>query len=93
MCCPRTHLCENGANSNAFVPERAAACDAMAAYLNTYANRAKTQTNPAAKELLETIERKQSNLCVSVDVTSSKDFLAIIDAVGPYVSLIKASLC
>jgi len=65
----------------------------MAAYLNTYANRANTQINPAAKELLETIERKQSNLCVSVDVTSSKDFLAIIDAVGPYVSLIKASLC
>jgi orotidine-5'-phosphate decarboxylase len=67
--------------------------DAMAAYLNTYTNRAKTQINPAAKELLETIERKQSNLCVSVDVTSSKDFLAIIDAVGPYVSLIKASPC
>jgi hypothetical protein len=65
----------------------------MAAYLNTYANRAKKHTNPAAKDLLETVERKQSNLCVSVDVTSSKDFLSIIDAVGPYVSLIKASIC
>jgi Orotidine 5'-phosphate decarboxylase / HUMPS family len=63
----------------------------MAAYLNTYADRSKTQVNPAAKELLETIERKQSNLCVSVDVTLSKDFLAIVDAVGPYISLIKAS--
>jgi hypothetical protein len=65
--------------------------DKMAAYLNTYADRAKNHTNPAAKALLETIERKQSNLCVSVDVTSSKDFLSIIDTVGPYVSLIKAS--
>jgi len=65
----------------------------MAAYLNTYANRAKKQVNPAAKELLETVERKKSNLCVSVDVPSSKDFLAIIDAVGPYVCLIKASPC
>lgn len=66
---------------------------AMASYLNTYADRAKNHINPAARHLLETIERKRSNLCVSVDVTSSKDFLSIIDAVGPYVSLIKASIC
>jgi orotidine-5'-phosphate decarboxylase len=65
----------------------------MASYLNTYADRAKNHINPAARHLLETIERKRSNLCVSVDVTSSKDFLSIIDAVGPYVSLIKASIC
>ena len=65
----------------------------MAAYLNTYANRAKKHANPAAKDLLETVERKHSNLCVSVDVTSPKDFLSIIDAVGPYVSLIKACIC
>ena len=64
----------------------------MPAYRRTYADRAKHHVNPAAKSLLETIERKQSNLCVSVDVTSSNDFLSIIDAVGPYVSLIKASL-
>jgi orotidine-5'-phosphate decarboxylase len=62
-----------------------------APYLDTYLNRAKKQVNPAAKELLETVERKKSNLCVSVDVTSSKNFLAIVDAVGPYVCLIKAS--
>lgn len=74
------------------MPDRAALPgDAMATYLNTYLNRAKKQVNPAAKELLETVERKKSNLCVSVDVISSKDFLAIIDAVGPYVCLIKAS--
>ena len=64
----------------------------MQAYRKTYADRAKCHLNPAAKSLLETVERKQSNLCVSVDVTSSKDFLSIIDAVGPYVSLIKASV-
>ncbi|KAI0307294.1 orotidine-5'-monophosphate decarboxylase [Multifurca ochricompacta] len=63
----------------------------MPIYLNTYADRAKNHTNPAAKDLLEVIERKQSNLCISVDVTSSKDFLNIIDTVGPYVSLIKAN--
>jgi len=64
----------------------------MAAYLTTYADRTKNHTNPAAKQLLEIVERKQSNLCVSVDVTSSKDFLSIIDTVGPYVSLIKTHI-
>jgi hypothetical protein len=64
----------------------------MQVYRRTYADRAKHHENPAAKSLLETIERKQSNLCVSVDVTSSSEFLSIIDAVGPFVSLIKASL-
>jgi len=55
----------------------------------SYADRAKKQKNPAAKALLETMERKRSNLCVSVDVTKTADFLRVIDAVGPYVCLIK----
>ncbi len=55
----------------------------------TYAQRATKYKNPAARLLLETIERKKSNLAVSVDVTKSEDFLAIIDAVGPLVCLIK----
>ncbi|KAG9218998.1 hypothetical protein CCMSSC00406_0001408 [Pleurotus cornucopiae] len=55
----------------------------------SYGQRAAKYTNPAAKELLLTMERKKSNLSVSVDVTNSRDFLAIIDAVGPYVCLIK----
>ncbi|KAG6854826.1 dihydroorotate dehydrogenase [Blastosporella zonata] len=50
----------------------------------TYAQRALKHTNPAAKALLETMERKKSNLAVSVDVTKTKDFLAIIDVVGPF---------
>ncbi|KAF8663381.1 hypothetical protein AX16_000956 [Volvariella volvacea WC 439] len=50
----------------------------------TYAQRADHHTNPAAKSLLQTMERKQSNLAVSVDVTKSQDFLSIIDAVGPF---------
>ncbi|KAK1230110.1 orotidine 5'-phosphate decarboxylase [Marasmius sp. AFHP31] len=53
-------------------------------HLQTYGSRAQKHANPAAKLLLETMERKQSNLAVSVDVTKSSDFLSIIDAVGPY---------
>ncbi|KAJ7276518.1 orotidine monophosphate decarboxylase [Mycena haematopus] len=61
-------------------------------YRQTYAQRALRHKNPAAKLLLETIERKQSNLAVSVDVTLAKDFLAIIDVVGPFVCLVKTHI-
>jgi len=57
----------------------------------TYSRRAVCHKNPAAKLLLEIIERKKSNLAVSVDVTKTDDFLAIIDAVGPLVCLIKVN--
>jgi hypothetical protein len=61
-------------------------------HLQTYNERAKKHSNKAAKALLEIMEEKQSNLSVSVDVTKSKDFLDIIEAVGPHVCLIKASV-
>jgi orotidine-5'-phosphate decarboxylase len=57
----------------------------------TYAQRAGNFSNVAAKQLLETMERKKSNLCVSVDVTKSSDFISVIDTVGPYVTLVKVS--
>ena len=57
----------------------------------TYAQRAKNFSNVAAKQLLETMERKRSNLCVSVDVTRSSDFISVIDTVGPYTALIKVN--
>lgn len=56
----------------------------------SYAQRAQNISNPSAKRLLEIMEQKKSNLCVSVDVTKKAHFLEIIDVVGPYVSLIKA---
>ncbi|OCB90879.1 orotidine-5'-monophosphate decarboxylase [Sanghuangporus baumii] len=58
----------------------------------TYGERAARHSNPAARSLLETIERKRSNLCVSVDVSKKANFLSVIDAVGPYACLIKVYL-
>jgi len=63
---------------------------APSAHLKSYGQRALKQTNPTAILLLETMERKKTNLAVSVDVTTSVDFLTIVDAVGPFVCLIKA---
>lgn len=56
----------------------------------TYAQRSRRHTNPAAKRLLDIIETKKTNLCVSVDVTKKEPLLSIVDAVGPYVCLVKA---
>ena len=58
----------------------------------TYAQRATRHPNPAAKALLETIERKRTNLSVSVDVTKREDFFRIVDIVGPYVCLVKVGV-
>jgi orotidine-5'-phosphate decarboxylase len=59
-------------------------------HLRTYGQRAAKHSNPAAQLLLQTIERKKSNLAVSVDLTITADFLKVIDAVGRFVCLIKA---
>jgi orotidine-5'-phosphate decarboxylase len=60
------------------------------AHLRSYGSRSLKHANPAARKLLETMDRKKSNLAVSVDVMKSREFIAIIDAVGPFVCLIKA---
>ena len=57
----------------------------------TYAERASSQVNPAAKRLLELMDRKQTNLCVSVDVTTTQEVLDIVKAVGPSVCMVKVS--
>jgi orotidine-5'-phosphate decarboxylase len=55
----------------------------------SYAERAKGHKIAVARTLFETIERKSTNLCVSVDVTDKASFLRIVDAVGPFCCLIK----
>ncbi|KAF8314758.1 orotidine-5'-phosphate decarboxylase [Clavulina sp. PMI_390] len=58
----------------------------------SYADREKNFENSAAKALLACMERKKSNLCVSVDVTKKDSVLRVVEAVAPYVCLIKAIL-
>jgi orotidine-5'-phosphate decarboxylase len=67
----------------------------MAAFTKkSYLERAKgfTGRNVAAMLLLQLMDEKQSNLCVSVDVTKTEDLLRIVDEVGPHVCLIKARI-
>ncbi|KAG9039583.1 orotidine 5'-phosphate decarboxylase [Tulasnella sp. JGI-2019a] len=58
----------------------------------SYGARAKAHKNPAAVALLELMEKKRTNLCVSVDVTKKENFLKIIDAAGPSVCLVKTHI-
>jgi len=57
----------------------------------SYAERARISQNPLTKRILEIIEKKKSNLCVSVDLIKKQEFLELIDKVGPYVCCIKVN--
>ncbi|KAJ3383728.1 orotidine 5'-phosphate decarboxylase [Lobulomyces angularis] len=48
---------------------------------STYAARSLLHKNPAAKALLNTIERKNTNLCIAADVTTKSELLIIADII------------
>ncbi|XP_073711157.1 uridine 5'-monophosphate synthase [Misgurnus anguillicaudatus] len=46
-------------------------------------------THPLAAQLLKIMEEKKTNLCVSADVTSSKELLDIASKLGPLICVLK----
>jgi orotidine-5'-phosphate decarboxylase len=57
----------------------------------SYGDRLPLHTNKCARDLLEIMDRKKTNLCVSVDVTTKAELLRIVKAVGPSVCSVKVS--
>jgi orotidine 5'-phosphate decarboxylase subfamily 1 len=55
----------------------------------TYAARIPHAVNPASRALLRIMETKQTNLCLSADVTSSARLLRLADELGPHICLLK----
>ncbi|XP_074550903.1 uridine 5'-monophosphate synthase [Halichoeres trimaculatus] len=56
----------------------------------SYGDRAKLpNVHPLASKLLNIMEEKQSNLCVSADVTSSEELLELADSLGPKMCMLK----
>uniref|UniRef100_A0A3B4B9D4 Uridine 5'-monophosphate synthase n=1 Tax=Periophthalmus magnuspinnatus TaxID=409849 RepID=A0A3B4B9D4_9GOBI len=56
----------------------------------SYAKRAKLpKIHPLASKLMNIMEEKQSNLCVSADVTSSEELLELADSLGSKICLLK----
>jgi Orotidine 5'-phosphate decarboxylase / HUMPS family len=57
--------------------------------MTSYEQKLAEANNPITKRLLSIILEKESNLCVSIDVTSPDELLSIAREVGPYVCIIK----
>ena len=55
----------------------------------TYGDRAILCTNTVAKVAFQLIEEKQTNLCLSVDLTKAADILRLVDEVGSEICILK----
>ncbi|ODQ63820.1 orotidine-5'-phosphate decarboxylase [Nadsonia fulvescens var. elongata DSM 6958] len=60
--------------------------------MSTYEQRAKTHQSPLASRLLSLMAAKRTNLCASVDLTSTAELLALVDTIGPYICVVKTHI-
>lgn len=58
-------------------------------YRLRYEDRAALAKNPLGARLFELMARKRTNLSVAADVQTADDMLALADAVGPHVCVLK----
>ena len=62
------------------------------AHFLSYKDRIVNFQNQTAKDLLECMERKRSNLSVALDLTKKQDILRISNIIGPYICVLKVFL-
>lgn len=60
--------------------------------MKSYSQRAGRHPSPVAARLLRLMEEKKTNLCASVDTTSTTEFLDLIDKLGPNICLVKTHI-
>ena len=58
----------------------------------SYAERATLCTHPVSKKLFTIMEEKKSNLAVAADVRTKAELLALADAVGPHICMLKTHI-
>nr|Q12604.1 RecName: Full=Orotidine 5'-phosphate decarboxylase; AltName: Full=OMP decarboxylase; Short=OMPDCase; Short=OMPdecase; AltName: Full=Uridine 5'-monophosphate synthase; Short=UMP synthase [Magnusiomyces magnusii]CAA65135.1 orotidine 5' phosphate decarboxylase [Magnusiomyces magnusii] len=54
-----------------------------------YSTRALTHQSQTARRLLKLMSDKRTNLCASLDVTTSAELLSLADKLGPYICMVK----
>ncbi|KAK6455745.1 orotidine-5'-phosphate decarboxylase [Scheffersomyces xylosifermentans] len=64
----------------------------MAVKTQTYTKRAESHKSPVAQRLFRLMDEKKTNLCASVDVKTTAEFLTLIDRLGPYICLVKTHI-
>lgn len=64
----------------------------MAINFNSYLTRAEAHPSPVAQRLFKLMDSKKTNLCASVDVNTTSEFLNLIDKLGPYICLVKTHI-
>ncbi|GME88455.1 hypothetical protein B5S28_g1067 [[Candida] boidinii] len=57
-----------------------------------YSKRAEVHPSPVARRLFNLMETKKTNLCASVDLTTTKEILDLLEKVGPYICLVKTHI-
>ncbi len=58
----------------------------------TYSERAKLCVNQTAKQLLQLMDDKQTNLALAADVTTKKELLQIASELGPHICVLKTHI-
>ncbi|KAI5959464.1 URA3 [Candida pseudojiufengensis] len=61
-------------------------------YTKSYGERSRASQCAVTKKLFQIIEQKQSNLCASIDVRTTKELLELIEKLGPYICLVKTHI-
>jgi orotidine-5'-phosphate decarboxylase len=57
--------------------------------MKTYQQRAENAINAVAKDVLQLLERKKSNLCIAADLVKAQDLLDLAEKCGPYIAILK----
>lgn len=76
-------------STNQFQPLPKPPSDEKKASVLSYKKRMELTSNSVARHIFDIMDRKETNLCFSADVTSCAELLKLADTVGPHICMLK----